>query len=257
MGSHQIDSAASVLCSPVGTWALLPPCKPWCAPSSSSSSSPATHSSVCWCCCLVTTLWWTAWREVMIKQPELASESSDRYCNVTSSDSWDSNTLGVWFLKNWKTINREDSATGTCVCRCESADAFPWCRRARKGMCLLMKGKLKPSSCHDEQASPRASAACTDAVKHLSYSVRPRQQLNGRLQVLAGGGCTASSPLLTASRNTLCMEGNARKLRREGASLAVPTCHFSSCLPDEQDQYRHKDGLSSNGQHMWLYDHGA
>lgn len=34
----------------------------------------------------------------MIKQPELPSESGDRYCNVTSGDSWDSNAFSVQFL---------------------------------------------------------------------------------------------------------------------------------------------------------------
>ena len=96
LGSHQIGSAAPVPPSPVGTWVLLPPCKPWCAPS---SSLPATYGPVCWCCCLATTVWWTAWREAMIKQPELASESRDRCCNVTSSDSWDSNTFRVLIPK--------------------------------------------------------------------------------------------------------------------------------------------------------------
>lgn len=72
---------------------------------------------------------------------------------------------------------------------------------------LLMKGEHNPNNRHDEQASSRANAACIDTVKHLSYSGRPRQQLNGMLQLLARGGCRASSPSLTASRNTLRTEG--------------------------------------------------
>lgn len=70
---------------------------------------------------------------------------------------------------------------------------------------LLMKGKHNPNNCYDEQACPRASAACIDrvAVKHLSYSGRPRQQLNGMLQVLATGSCTASRNILYAKRNML------------------------------------------------------
>ena len=106
---------------------------------------------------------------------------------------------------------------------------------------LLMKGEHYPSNCHDEQASPGANAACTDAIKHLSYSGGLRQQLNGMLQVLARGGCTASSPLLAASRNTLCIERTALKLWCEAGGPAGSTGHFSSCLPDGQDQYRHKD----------------
>lgn len=242
LGSHQIDSAAPVPPSPVGTWVLLPPCKPWRAPSSS-SSSPATHGPVCWCCCLATTLWWTAWREAMIKQPELASESSGRYCNVTSSDSWDSNTFGVWFLKKPKTNKHTRKVLHTPVCvgvrvLMPSPDAEGWGKACVR---LLMKGEHNPNNCHDEQASPRANAACIDAVKHLSYSGRPRQQFNGMLQVLAGGGCLASTPALTASRNTLCIERNELKLRRERGGPAGSPCHFSSCLPDGQDQYRHKD----------------
>lgn len=111
LGPHQITSTAPMPPSPIGTW-VLPSWKHWCAPS---SFLPATHSLVCWCCCLATTLWWTAWREAMIK-PELASESRDRYCNVISSDSWDSSTFGVWFLKAHKTVNTwGKSHTHLCV----------------------------------------------------------------------------------------------------------------------------------------------
>lgn len=55
---------------------------------------------------------------------------------------------------------------------------------------VLMKGEHDPSNCHDEQVSPRARAACTDAL--MSSCGSPGQQLNGILQVLAAGGCTAS-----------------------------------------------------------------
>lgn len=114
-----------------------------CAASSSSSSS-ATHSPVCWCCCLETTLWWTAWREVMIKQPELASESSHRHCNVTGSDSSDSNTLWVWFLT--KRINSKHTRRElhTPVCRCAGADAFPCCRRAGVRQVFINEGWAQP-----------------------------------------------------------------------------------------------------------------
>lgn len=51
-----------------------------------------------------------------------------------------------------------------------------------------MEGEHNPNKCYDEQVSPRARAACTGAVKQELLG----QQLNGILQVLAAGGCTAS-----------------------------------------------------------------
>lgn len=65
---------------------------------------------------------------------------------------------------------------------------------------VLMKGEHDPSNCHDEQVSPRARAACTDAL--MSSCGSPGQQLNGILQVLAAGGCTASSNNTLPHRGT-------------------------------------------------------
>lgn len=161
---------------------------PMCAASSSSSSS-ATHSPVCWCCCLATVLWWAAWRGAMIKQPELASESRDlivMWQAVTAQTATHSECDSWKKRINSKHTGREPH---TPVCRCASADAFPWCRKAgRASVSVLMEGEHNPNKCHDEQISPRARAACTDAVTQELLG----QQLNGILQVLAAGGCTAS-----------------------------------------------------------------
>lgn len=86
---------------------------------------------------------------------------------------------------------------------------------------------------------PQASAAGIDAV-NISAALMGQGSSQMGCVVVSKGWLQNQQPP-TASRNVLCMGRNGLKLHYEGGGAAGSTCHFSSCLPDGQDCYGHKD----------------